>query len=130
MKIAILDDWLDTARDLADWDQLDADITFVTRHIREADLPQALAGFDAAAMPTIPIVPPKISDFDDDEAFGDLNRLLLRNPSVANLLDRCAISLPVAAAGEAPVGLSLMGPAMADRRLLAIARTAEIVLGG
>lgn len=95
-----------------------------------AEIDEALAGFDAVAMPTIPIVPPKISDFDDDEAFGDLNRLLLRNPSVANLLDRCAISLPVAAAGEAPVGLSLMGPAMADRRLLAIARTAEIVLGG
>mgnify|MGYP005991852535 FL=1 len=50
MKIAILDDWLDTARDLADWDQLDAKITFVTRHIREEDLPQALAGFDAVCL--------------------------------------------------------------------------------
>ncbi|MGX1098838.1 amidase [Amorphus sp. MBR-141] len=95
--------------------------------IAEAD--DALAGFDALAMPTIPIVPPKISEFDDDEAFGDLNRLLLRNPSAVNLLDRCAISLPVTGAGGAPAGLSLMGPAMGDRRLLAIARAAEYVLG-
>lgn len=94
--------------------------------ISEADV--ALADFDALAMPTIPIVPPKISDFDDDDTFGDLNRLLLRNPSTVNLLDRCAVSLPVSGPGDAPVGISLVGPAMGDRRLLAIARAAELVL--
>lgn len=89
---------------------------------------KALADVDALAMPTIPIVPPTIAEMEDTDTFADLNRLMLRNPSVANMLDRCAISLPVGETGGAPVGLSLVGPAMGDRRLLAIARAAEAAL--
>ncbi len=49
--------------------------------------------------------------------------LLLRNTSVGNFLDRCGLSLPCHAAGELPVGFMLMGEAMADRRVLAMARS-------
>jgi aspartyl-tRNA(Asn)/glutamyl-tRNA(Gln) amidotransferase subunit A len=49
-----------------------------------------------------------------------INLLVLRNPAVANVLDRCAVSVPCHRAGEAPVGLMLIGEHGADRRLLAI----------
>ena len=49
--------------------------------------------------------------------------LLLRNTTVGNFLDRCSISLPCHAAGELPVGFMLMGEAMADKRLLAVAQS-------
>ena len=51
--------------------------------------------------------------------------LVLRNTSIANFLDGCAISLPCHRAGEAPVGLMLIGENGADRRLLAIAAAVE-----
>jgi aspartyl-tRNA(Asn)/glutamyl-tRNA(Gln) amidotransferase subunit A len=56
------------------------------------------------------------------------NALLLRNTTVANFLDRCAISIPCHEPGEAPVGLMLMGEHMGDARLMAIAAAAERVV--
>ena len=58
------------------------------------------------------------------------NMLLLRNTTVGNFLDRCAISLPCHAAGELPVGFMLMGEAMADKRVLAMARSVAPVVRG
>jgi len=86
---------------------------------------QQLAGFDAVLMPTTPIIAPTFAELDSDEVYGRVNLLVLRNPSVANFLDRCAISIPCHQAGAAPVGLMLMGAHGADRRLLAIAAAAE-----
>lgn len=84
--------------------------------------------FAAVLMPTVPITAPRIADLDADEAaYGRTNLLALRNPTVANFLDRCAISLPLPVDGL-PVGLTLMGEAMADRQLLALARGAEAAL--
>jgi Asp-tRNA(Asn)/Glu-tRNA(Gln) amidotransferase A subunit family amidase len=65
---------------------------------------------------------------DDDDAFFAVNALLLRNPSVVNLLDGCAISLPCHDEGEWPVGLMLWAPALADERLLGVARAVEAAL--
>ena len=45
----------------------------------------------------------------DDEAFFATNALLLRNPSVVNFLDGCALSLPCHRPGEMPVGLMVWG---------------------
>jgi aspartyl-tRNA(Asn)/glutamyl-tRNA(Gln) amidotransferase subunit A len=56
--------------------------------------------------------------------------LLLRNTTVGNFLDRCAISLPCHTAGELPVGFMLMGEAMADKRVLAMARSVAPVVSG
>ena len=87
------------------------------------------AGFDAVLMPTMPLTAPPIATFDGNEAHWlATNRRMIRNPGIANFLDRCAVSLPCHAPGSAPVGLSLMGEHLADRRLLGIAAAVESVL--
>lgn len=85
--------------------------------------------FDAIVAPTAPIVPPRVADCDaDDAAYARINALVLRNPSVFNLLDACAISLPCHPRGQAPVGLMLAGAPHADDALLATALAVERVL--
>jgi aspartyl-tRNA(Asn)/glutamyl-tRNA(Gln) amidotransferase subunit A len=101
---------------------------------RRADLQRRVsavtANYDATIMPTCAIVAPTESEIASAEVFTRKNLLLLRNTSVGNFLDRCGISLPCHAAGELPVGFMLMGEAMADRRLLAIARSVAPVVRG
>ena len=85
--------------------------------------------FDAIVAPTVPIAPPRVADCDaDDAAYARINALVLRNPSVFNLLDACAISLPCHPRGQAPVGLMLAGAPHADDALLATALAVERVL--
>jgi aspartyl-tRNA(Asn)/glutamyl-tRNA(Gln) amidotransferase subunit A len=79
--------------------------------------------YDAVVMPTCAITAPTLQEVSTPEGFTKKNLLLLRNTTIGNFLDRCAISLPCHAAGELPVGFSLMGEAMADKRLLALARS-------
>jgi aspartyl-tRNA(Asn)/glutamyl-tRNA(Gln) amidotransferase subunit A len=87
------------------------------------------ARFDAVAMPTCPLVPPPIAALEADEAeYTRVNSLQLRNTTLGNFLDRCAISLPCHRPGEAPVGLMLMGETMGDARLFAIAAGVEAAL--
>ena len=83
------------------------------------------APHDALVLPTVPIVAPRIDALQSDDAYRNANLLVLRNPSIANFLDRCSISLPCHAAGAAPVGLMLIGEHGADRRLLSIAAAIE-----
>jgi aspartyl-tRNA(Asn)/glutamyl-tRNA(Gln) amidotransferase subunit A len=85
----------------------------------------ATEGFDAVLAPTVPIVAPPITAFDRDDDYLRLNLLLLRNPSLFNFLDACAISLPVQDDGEAPVGLMLAAANGRDRSLLGIAAEIE-----
>lgn len=86
-----------------------------------------LAGLDAYVLPTVPVVPLAIASFDDDDRdyYSHQNLLALRNTSVGNFLDTCAISIPAKAADQAPVGVMLMGRPMGDQALLAAARTVE-----
>jgi aspartyl-tRNA(Asn)/glutamyl-tRNA(Gln) amidotransferase subunit A len=85
--------------------------------------------FDAIVAPTVPVVPPRVADLEhDDDAFGRINALILRNPSAFNFLDACALSLPCHVHGEAPVGLMLAGAPHGDDALLAIGRAVEAVL--
>ncbi|MBV8406982.1 MAG: amidase [Alphaproteobacteria bacterium] len=88
------------------------------------------ANYDAVAMPTCAIPAPTLEEVATPEGFMQKNALLLRNTSVGNFLDRCAISLPCHAAGELPVGFTLMGEPMADKRLLAMARSVAPVVRG
>ncbi|MEO8081314.1 MAG: amidase [Caldimonas sp.] len=89
----------------------------------------AMAGFDALLSPTVPMVAPLCQPLvDDDEAFFATNGLLLRNPSVVNLLDGCALSLPCHVGGELPVGLMVWGGALRDDDVLATALAIEAVL--
>jgi aspartyl-tRNA(Asn)/glutamyl-tRNA(Gln) amidotransferase subunit A len=86
------------------------------------------AEFDALLMPTVAITPPPMAAFADDREYFRLNGLILRNTSLLNFLDRCAVSLPIQPPGAAPVGLMLVGEHGGDRRLLAISRGIESVL--
>jgi aspartyl-tRNA(Asn)/glutamyl-tRNA(Gln) amidotransferase subunit A len=86
------------------------------------------APYDALVMPTVPVTAPRLADLEADDAYRRVNFLVLRNPSIANFLDRCSISLPCHRADDAPVGLMLIGDHGADRRLLAIAAAIEQVV--
>ncbi len=84
--------------------------------------------FDALILPTVPIVAPTIGELADDQEYGRVNLLMLRNPTVVNFLDGCAISIPCHVPGEAPVGLMLVGRHGADHRLFSIALAMEKLL--
>lgn len=88
-----------------------------------------LTRFDAWLMPTVALVPPAIAQVEhDDETFFAINAKVLRNPSVVNFMDGCALTLPCHREGELPVGLSICGPALADASILAIGRSVEVLL--
>lgn len=97
-----------------------------------ADMNAATAPFDAVAMPTAPMLPPTIASLapgnERDADFTRVNALALRNPALANFLDRCSISLPMHRPGEAPSGFMLMGETGGDHRLFAIAAAIEAIL--
>jgi Asp-tRNA(Asn)/Glu-tRNA(Gln) amidotransferase A subunit family amidase len=97
-----------------------------------ARVASALRGFDAVLSPTVPIVAPPIAQVapgtERDEEFFRVNALLLRNPSVINMLDGCAISIPCHAPGELPVGLMIWQSEMRDDTVLNIALQAEAAL--
>jgi aspartyl-tRNA(Asn)/glutamyl-tRNA(Gln) amidotransferase subunit A len=63
-----------------------------------------------------------------DAAYFAANRLMLRNPSLVNFLDGCAISLPCHDQGNLPVGVSLVAASGMDRQLLAAAARLEAVI--
>jgi aspartyl-tRNA(Asn)/glutamyl-tRNA(Gln) amidotransferase subunit A len=89
---------------------------------------KALQGFDACVYPTVKITAPPFSEFESDADYVAINRALLRNTSLLNLLDGCALTLPCHADGALPVGLSLAGPGGTDHRILAVAQTLEAVV--
>jgi Asp-tRNA(Asn)/Glu-tRNA(Gln) amidotransferase A subunit family amidase len=93
---------------------------------------QALAGFDAVLSPTVPIVAPPIAEVapgsERDETFFRVNALLLRNTSVVNMLDGCAISLPCQAPDELPVGLMAWHGALHDDTILNLGLQIENLL--
>lgn len=79
---------------------------------------QAMQGLDVLLSPTLPITAPSIASMapgaERDDAFFASNALLLRNTSVVNMLDGCALSLPCHRAGELPVSLMVWQGPMAD----------------
>jgi len=94
-----------------------------------ARMEAALEPFDAMLSPTVPIVAPPIAPLlHDDEAFFAVNALLLRNPSLVNLLDGCALSLPCHRDGVMPVGLMVWAARGADERVLDIGLAVEQAL--
>src|SRR5262252_960016 len=83
------------------------------------------APYDALVMPTVPVTAPRVTDLAADDSYRHATFLGLRNPGIANFLDRCSISIPSHRAGDAPVGLMLIGEHGADRRLLSVAAAIE-----
>lgn len=102
----------------------------------EADM----EGYDALLSPTVPIVAPRLADVAPadgadaaqdaarDAEFFRVNNLLLRNTSVVNLLDGCALSLPCHAPGELPVGLMVWHGSLRDDTVLNVGLQIEQLL--
>jgi aspartyl-tRNA(Asn)/glutamyl-tRNA(Gln) amidotransferase subunit A len=89
------------------------------------------APYDAMIFPTTANTPPRIADLvADDKAFTSANALALRNCTLINVIDGCAISLPAHREGEVPVGLMLAAMGGADRRILELAAAIEGVIRG
>lgn len=87
-----------------------------------------IAAFDAVLMPTVPTVAPTLEALEDGDEYGRVNLLMLRNPTIVNVLDGCAVSLPCHERGAAPVGLSIVGDRQRDWQVLSIAHAIEQVL--
>lgn len=89
------------------------------------------AGYDAMLMPTTPDSAPTIAEAgQDDESYFRLNGRMLRNPSIINLFDGCALSVPCHDRGNAPVGMMIAGTQNTDRKILAIGLAVEAVVRG
>lgn len=100
-----------------------------TRSTWIASLTHRMRQYDALLMPTSPIVAPAIATLKaSDDAYFSANGLILRNPTLINFFDGCALSLPCHRDGEAPVGLMIAGPAMHDAHILNIGLATEKML--
>jgi len=94
-----------------------------------AESARLAAPYDALLMPTVVMVAPEIGPLEsDDKLYGRTNLAMLRNPSVVNFLDGCALSIPCQEPGAAPVGLMVVGQCGEDRRLLATGLALESAL--
>jgi aspartyl-tRNA(Asn)/glutamyl-tRNA(Gln) amidotransferase subunit A len=85
-----------------------------------------LSALDALIMPTTAIVAPTIAEVADEKIFAARNAAVLRNTSIVNFFDLCAITLPLpGVSGAMPVGLMLAARNGQDRRLFEIAAAVE-----
>ncbi|MES2220739.1 MAG: amidase family protein [Acidobacteriota bacterium] len=97
------------------------------RIIAEAE--RSFTGVDAWLLPTVPRIAPLISGLvSDDAAYVQANACMLRNTSVSNFLDGCALSIPCHLPGEAPVGLMVAAASGNDHQLLRIGSAIESAL--
>ncbi|WP_426435070.1 amidase [Bradyrhizobium genosp. P] len=103
-------------------DLLNARRSFIARTGRR------IAHYDALVLPTTANTPPVIADLADDKAFAVQNLRALRNCTLINVLDGCAISLPAHREGEVPVGLMLAAAGGSDRRIFELAACMEAVI--
>lgn len=87
-----------------------------------------IAPYDALVLPTTANTPPKIADLADDKAFTTENLRALRNCTLINMIDGCAISIPAHRDGDVPVGLMLAGAGGSDRRIFELAAGMEAVI--
>ncbi|HEX3121694.1 MAG TPA: amidase [Rhodanobacteraceae bacterium] len=86
-------------------------------------------GYDALLMPTTPETAPTIAEVGkDDDSYFRWNGRMLRNTSIVNAFDGCALSIPCQDPGSAPVGLMIAGTQDTDQRILAIGLAVEEVV--
>lgn len=80
---------------------------------------ELLSGFDAMLAPTLQMLPPRIAEAEAD--FDRFNAAMLRNTSLLNLADACAMSMPVRQAGDVRPGALMIGGAKGtDARVLSV----------
>jgi aspartyl-tRNA(Asn)/glutamyl-tRNA(Gln) amidotransferase subunit A len=97
--------------------------TVRTKLIDEFDA--AFKEYDFLVSPVSPTLPFKIGEKTDDPLQMYLADLLMTG---ANLAGICSISVPSGTVDGLPVGMQIMAPQRADRKLLELARQAEEVL--
>jgi len=84
---------------------------------------------DVLVMPTVPRIATPLGQIErDPEAFREANGNMLRNTSLINFLDGCALSLPIQAPRAAPVGLMVVGFSGEDERVLSAGLAIEAAL--
>jgi aspartyl-tRNA(Asn)/glutamyl-tRNA(Gln) amidotransferase subunit A len=94
-----------------------------------ADSARLATHYDALLMPTVTMLAPAIAPLEaNDQLYGKTNLAVIRNPSVVNFLDGCALSIPCHRLGDGPVGLMVVGQSGEDRRLLAVGLAVESAL--
>ena len=94
-----------------------------------AEAATAFAGYDAILLPTTPIIAPPIAELEaSNDAYFNANGLMLRNTSIFNFLDGCALSIPCHRQGEAPVGLMIAGIHNNDAHILRVGSAIEAAL--
>lgn len=100
-----------------------------TQELRSAfiEREQAEEPYTIYLFPTVAICAPKFSDLVSDVDYDRLNLLCLRNTTLANVLNGCSVSLPMAFNGE-PMGLMLTAKNGQDEMLLALAKYIESLL--
>jgi aspartyl-tRNA(Asn)/glutamyl-tRNA(Gln) amidotransferase subunit A len=97
-----------------------------------SEVNSAIQGFDALLMPTTPDTAPTIdAATSDDKNYFRINSRMLRNASLVNLFDGCALSVPCHEPGSGPVGLTIAGAGNTDRRILSFGGAlAKVVFPG
>jgi aspartyl-tRNA(Asn)/glutamyl-tRNA(Gln) amidotransferase subunit A len=97
-------------RNLLDWQRLRGKVLHTLRDI------------DALLVPTTPIPAIPLSQVDTDmKAYAEANLRFLRNTSIGNTLNLCALSLPCGFTGEGlPVGLMIYGKPFQEDTVLRI----------
>jgi len=118
---------LERARTIAAYDFIDM---VNERRALIAQMDDRLKDIDVLALPTTPIVAPTIAEMTAPDVFARKNAMLLRNTSIANFFDLCAISLPLPRQGGLPCGLMLVARNGHDHRLFRIAAAVERLLAG
>lgn len=102
-------------------------------HARSALMQAATARsapFDALITPTMAGVAPQFDDVVEFPAWSAANARSLRNASLVNFFDRCALSIPMHRDRELPMGLMVVGETMGDARLLQVGSAVESALHG
>jgi aspartyl-tRNA(Asn)/glutamyl-tRNA(Gln) amidotransferase subunit A len=84
---------------------------------------------DVMVMPTVPRIAPPMEGLErNPDSFRLANGNMLRNTSLINFLDGCALTLPIHRAKEAPVGLMVVGFSGEDERVLSAGLAIEAAL--
>jgi len=86
-----------------------------------------LAPFHAFLSPTIKCETPTIAAAESD--FNTVNAALLRNTTYINLVDGCAMTIPVKRDGRSPAALMICGPNGEDAQVRSVSRVIDQVLG-
>lgn len=88
---------------------------------------QLLSDYDAILLPTLPIVPPRLSELENHANYLKFNALMIKHTAIANHLDLPSIVFPIAPilSTNTPASIQLIGKRGQDKELLQLAEVLE-----